>query len=84
MKEALERYCRAFHPEVESVSVMPIDAARAVAKSTGNEQLGFFAGLMGYFDQVGEMGDPAEANQLLGAPATTLEAWIEQRKARME
>jgi uncharacterized protein YbjT (DUF2867 family) len=84
MKEALECYCRAFHPEVESVSVMPVDAARAVAKSTDNQMLGFFAELMAYFDQVGEMGDPAEASRLLGAPTKTLEAWIEQRKARRE
>ena len=83
MKEAVERYCRTFHPEVESVSVMPVDAARAVAKSTGNQMLGFFAELMAYFDQVGEMGDPAEANRLLGAPTTTLETWIEQRKGRV-
>jgi hypothetical protein len=41
---------------------------------------GFFAELMAYFDQVGEMGDPAEANRLLGEPATTLDAWIEQRQ----
>jgi uncharacterized protein YbjT (DUF2867 family) len=81
MKEAMERYCQAFHPEVESVSVMPVKAARAVARSSGNQMLGFFAELMAYFDQVGEMGDPAEANQLLGAPATTLDAWIEQAKA---
>ncbi|MEJ2209438.1 MAG: NAD(P)H-binding protein [Anaerolineae bacterium] len=80
MKEALERYCRAFHPEVESVSVMPVDAARAAAKSTGNQMLGFFAELMAYFDQAVEMGDPAEANRILGAPTTTLEAWIERRK----
>ena len=82
MKEALERYCQAFHPEVESVSVMPVDTARAIAKSTGNQMLGIFAELMAYFDQVGEMGDPVKANQLLGAPATTLDAWIEQRKTR--
>ena len=82
MKDALERYCRAFHPEVESVSVMPVDTARAAAKSTGNQILGFFAELMAYFDQVGEMGDPAEANQLMGAPTTTLDAWIEERRGR--
>jgi NADH dehydrogenase len=80
--EALERYCQAFHPEVESVPLMPIEAARATAASTGNQMLGFFAELMAYFEQVGEMGDPAEADQLLGAPTTTLDAWIEQRKAR--
>jgi hypothetical protein len=36
---------------------------------------------MAYFDKVGEMGDPTEANQLLGAPETTLDEWIEKRKA---
>ncbi len=84
MKAALERYCRGFHPEVKSVSVMPVDAARAAAKSTGNQMLGFLAELMAYFDQASEMGDPAEANRLLGAPATTLDAWIGQRKAKTE
>ena len=39
--------------------------------------LAFFAELMAYFEKVGEMGDPAEANQLLGAPLTTLAAWLE-------
>jgi len=81
MKEALERYCRTFCPEVESVSVMPVDTARAVAKSSGNQLLGFFAELMAYFDQAGEMGDPTEANQLLGAPETTLDAWIERLRS---
>jgi uncharacterized protein YbjT (DUF2867 family) len=77
---ALERYCRAFHPEIESVSVMPIDAAKAVAESTGNDFLRLAAELMGYFEKVGEMGDPTEANELLGAPTTTLDAWIESGK----
>jgi hypothetical protein len=77
----MERYCQVLHPEIESVPVMPVEAARAVAKSSGNQMLGFFAELMAYFDQVGEMGDPAEANQLLGAPATILDAWIDQAKA---
>jgi predicted membrane GTPase involved in stress response len=49
---------------------------RATAKSTGNQMLGYFAELMAYFEKVGEMGDPAEANQLLGAPATTLDDWL--------
>ncbi len=78
--EALERYCQAFHPDVESVPLMPIQAARATAASTGNQMLGFFAELMAYFEKVGEMGDPAEANALLGTPTTKLDAWIAQRK----
>jgi hypothetical protein len=43
----------------------------------------FFAELMAYFQQAGEPGDPAEADVLLGAPTTTLEAWIAQQKAAM-
>lgn len=81
MNEALERYCQVFYPQVESVPMMPIEAARATAESTGNQMLGYFAGLMAYFEQVGEMGDPAEANQLLGAPATTLDEWLAEMTA---
>jgi hypothetical protein len=34
---------------------------------------------MDYFEKVGEMGDPSEANAVLGAPGTTLAEWIESR-----
>jgi hypothetical protein len=80
MHHALERYCQAFHPEIEAIAIVPIDAARGMAAASGNEMLQYFAELMAYFDQAGELGDPAEANQLLGAPTTTLETWIQQRK----
>jgi uncharacterized protein YbjT (DUF2867 family) len=80
MAEAVRRYCQAFHPEVETVSMMPIEAAKSMAASTGNNMLMFFAELMAYFDKVGEMGDPTEANQLLGAPLITLDEWIEELK----
>jgi uncharacterized protein YbjT (DUF2867 family) len=81
IQDALTRYCTAFHPEIESVSVMPIEAARTAAEATGNRMLKMFAEMMAYFEKVGEPGDPSEANQLLGAPATTLERWIERRKS---
>jgi uncharacterized protein YbjT (DUF2867 family) len=84
MKEALERYCQAFHPEIESVSVMPINMARAMAASTGNDMLKFYAEVMAYFDKVGELGDPTEANRILGAPTITLDEWLEKRKARLD
>jgi uncharacterized protein YbjT (DUF2867 family) len=80
MKAALERYCQAFYPQIESVMVMPIDVARSTAEATGNEVLKFYTGLMAYFQRVGEPGDPAEANRLLGAPSTTLDDWIAQHK----
>jgi uncharacterized protein YbjT (DUF2867 family) len=76
MKQALERYCAAIRPDVGSVDVIPIDAARAAAESTDNPVLAFMAEMMSYFDQAGEPGDPSEANELLGAPTTTLDEWL--------
>jgi uncharacterized protein YbjT (DUF2867 family) len=83
MKEALERYCRVFHPEIKKVSVMPLWLVKMMATVTRNEMLKFVAGMMAYFDKVGELGDPTEANDLLGAPKTTLDAWMEQQKVEM-
>jgi uncharacterized protein YbjT (DUF2867 family) len=79
MREALERYCRAEHPGVE-VTVMPIDAARAAARATGNAMLGFMADLMAYFDRAGELGDSAEADRLLGPNTVDLDGWITRRR----
>ncbi len=77
MKTALERYCTKFYPEVEKISVMPIWMAKLIGTLTGNDMLKFASGLMGYFDKTAETGDPSEANQILGAPAITLEAWMD-------
>jgi hypothetical protein len=83
MKAALERACAALKPEVTSVGLMPVWLARVIGTLTGNNMLKFAAGLMGYFDKAGELGDPTEANQLLGAPTTTLDQWlIDKQTAR--
>jgi len=81
VQEALERYCQVFHPEIEAVQVMPIEAAKAMAESTGNDFIKVFAEMMEYFIKVGEPGDPTEANQILGVPVITLNAWMEARKS---
>jgi len=80
MKTALERYCAKFHPEVEKISVMPLWLAKLLGTLTGNEMLKFASGLMSYFDKTAEVGDSTEANAILGAPETTLDAWMEARK----
>jgi uncharacterized protein YbjT (DUF2867 family) len=82
MHDALRRYCAAFHPEIKSVSTMPIWLAKALAVLTRKPTLSFIAQLMAYFDRVGDMGDPTEANALLGAPTTTLQEWIAARQAQ--
>ena len=84
IKAALERYCQVFHPEIEEVAVMPIEAARSMAEATGNTFIKVFAEMMDYFKKVGEPGDPAEANQLLGAPTTTLDDWLQTRQSALE
>jgi uncharacterized protein YbjT (DUF2867 family) len=80
MKEAMERFCRAFHPEIELIKVLPVWVAKVMATIMRNDMLKFFSEIMAYFDKVGELGDGAEANRLLGAATTTLDTWIEQRK----
>jgi NADH dehydrogenase len=80
MRQALEHYCAVFHPDGKPVSVMPIWLAKVMGTLTGNKTLKFAAGLMDYFDKIGEMGDPAETNEILGGPTTTLDAWIKQRQ----
>jgi uncharacterized protein YbjT (DUF2867 family) len=79
MREALERVVRALHPEVEKVTVMSARFARFLGTVTRNPMLKFAGELMAYFDRVGELGDPAEANELVGAPTTTLEEWTRMR-----
>jgi len=84
VKVALERYCQVFHPEIEEVAVMPIAAAKSMAEATGNNFIKVFAEMMDYFKKVGEPGDPAEANQLLGAPTTTLDDWLQSRQSALK
>lgn len=82
LKTALERYCAKFHPEVEKIAVMPIWLVKLLGTLTGNEMLKFASDLMGYFDKTPESGDPTEANQILGAPATTPDAWMESLESK--
>ncbi len=50
---------------------------------TRNEFLRFGVAMMAYFNKVGEMGDPAEANRILGGPTTTLDDWLAQQSAQV-
>jgi uncharacterized protein YbjT (DUF2867 family) len=81
MRQAIEQYCRALHPEIDAVSVLPVAVARAQADATGNAVLRFAADTMAYFDQAGELGSPEETERLLGAADTTLARWLAGRGA---
>ena len=75
LPEALERFYVACHPDLR-VMRMKLWQARLVATMRKRDRLSYVAKLIAYFDKVGELGDPAEANALLGAPSTTLDEWF--------
>jgi uncharacterized protein YbjT (DUF2867 family) len=76
IREALVRYCRVKHPQIEKVSQPPVWVLKAMASVKRNPQLKEALALMTYFQKVGELGDPTETNDLFGAPALTLESWL--------
>lgn len=76
---ALERFFNACHPALK-VMQLKLWQARLIAKLTGREGLTYITRLIAYFDKVGELGDPTEANVLFGAPSITLDEWFETRR----
>ncbi len=74
--EAMKKYCSVMHPEIKKVTVMPIWLTKMVAAIKGSPEMKFAAEFMSFFKKTGELGDPAEANTLLGAPKTTLDEWL--------
>ena len=76
VKEAVERYARALDADAGEATVMSTRQARIISFLTRNRKLRAAADLMGYFERVGEPGDPSAANVLLGAPTTTLDDWV--------
>ncbi len=79
-QEALRRYCAALHPEITKLTNFPVPVAKIVATLTGNNSMKMGANMMAYFSKVGEPGDPAEANRLLGAPTTTMDEWLASKQ----
>ncbi len=76
LREALDRYLQARHPDIRKVGNPPAWLLRAMAVLTRNRLLEHALDLMAYFERVGELGDPGDANRLFGPPETTLEAWL--------
>lgn len=81
--EALRRYCSVFHPEIEKISTIPYWLTNLIATITRNKEMKFASGLLAFCEKTGELGDPTEANRILGAPRITLDEWLRQRKARL-
>ncbi len=79
-RDALKRYCSVFHPEIKKISTYPYWFARIIAAIKRSKKMRFAVEFMKFFEKAGEGGDPTEANRLLGAPQTTLDQWLKQKK----
>jgi len=79
LPDALERFVTTCHPELKLMR-LKLWQARLIAKLTRREGLTYITRLIDYFDKVGELGDPTEANALLGAPSITLDEWFKMPK----
>ncbi len=81
MEQAVEKYRSTCRPDAKLtrvgfgiMSVMAMLPGRTELRRVGLP-------LMRYFSRVREIGDPAEADALLGRPATTLAEWCREKKA---
>jgi uncharacterized protein YbjT (DUF2867 family) len=79
--DALRLYCSLVEPGKRVVS-MPLGLMSVVDALFMHGQLRSTLQLMRVMQQVGERGDPSVANEVLGAPTTTLRQWCEVRRAR--
>ena len=77
LPDALREYCRVLRPDA-SVKVIPIPVMRIIDRLFMQRRLDRELRVMALLQRHGECGDPSEANRLLGAPRTTLAAWLRQ------
>jgi uncharacterized protein YbjT (DUF2867 family) len=78
--DAMAKYCRVFHPELKKVSTMPYWLAAIISTIKGSKEMKAVSSFMAAFEKTGELGDPAEANRILGAPEIKFDDWLQRRK----
>jgi hypothetical protein len=81
MKKMLEGYCEAFHPEIKTVSILPIPMLKIIAFLTGNKDLKHATSLFSYFEKVKEPEIPEANLALLGRPSMDFKSRIEFKNA---
>jgi uncharacterized protein YbjT (DUF2867 family) len=78
--DALKRYCDFVRPEVKKVTAMPYGLARIISTITGKKAMRSISDWMAAFEKIGEIGNPSEANKILGAPKISFEEWLLKQK----
>ncbi len=76
MRKAIEIYCAIVKPGAP-VTKIPFWMAWLISRLSEREALRGALPFLRYTSKVSEGGDPSEANDLLGAPTITLEAWCQ-------
>ena len=82
--EAVREYCLMFRPEITTISTMPYWLVKIMATIMRSKEMKFGSRLLAFCEEVDEGGDPTEANRILGAPKTTLDEWLKQRKSKLD
>ena len=77
--DAFEMYREVIDPAINIIQT-PIGVLRLSALLTRNARLKDIVSLMKYFRKHGELGDPIEADEMLGRPSITLYNWLENYK----
>lgn len=77
MDDLLKAYVKHLKLENQTVKPAPIAMLKLIAFITGNKMLKIATSLFAYFEKVDELGDPRLANELLDAPNTTFEEWLQ-------
>lgn len=79
--DALRLYCSLVEPD-KKVITMPLWFMFIIDKLFLHGRMRDTLQIMQLLERFGDVGDPSETNQLLGAPMTTLYQWCEQQRAR--
>ena len=74
--DAVKRYCQSICPGIKKVSTMPYWFAAIISALKGKPELKLASEFMAAFEKIGELGNPAEANDLLGSPRIRLDDWL--------
>ena len=79
LEEALRLYCSLLVPEAK-VTTIPLWVMSVVDTLFLGKQMRRTLHMMQVLQHTGEVGNPSEANRILGAPTTTLRAWCERQR----
>ncbi len=79
LEEALRLYCSLLEPEAK-VTTIPLWLMSVMDTLFLGKRMRRTLQMMQVLRHTGELGDPSEANRILGAPTTTLRAWCEQQR----